>query len=49
MPEQIEALWGPVPLGRLPPGIDNKCKAVTHRYLFKFVFLQLTVIYDSII
>ena len=32
MPEQIEALWGPVPLGKLPPGIDNECKAVTHRY-----------------
>ena len=31
MPEQVEALWGPIPLGRLPPGMDNECKAVTHR------------------
>ena len=30
MPEQIESLWGPIPLGRLPPGEDNVCKVVTH-------------------
>lgn len=31
IPEHIEALWGPVPLSRLPPGVDNVCKAVTHK------------------
>ena len=30
MPEKIEALWGPIPLSRLPPGCENECKAVTH-------------------
>ena len=33
MPEQIESLWGPIPLGRLPPGTDNVCKVVTHSVL----------------
>ncbi len=30
MPEDAEALWGPVPLRRLPDGVENTCKAVTH-------------------
>ena len=30
IPEQIEALWGPIPLNRLPPQVENVCKAVTH-------------------
>lgn len=30
IPEDIESLWGPIPLQKLPPGIDNKCRAVTH-------------------
>ncbi len=30
MPEDAEALWGPVPLRRLPEGEENNCKAVTH-------------------
>ncbi len=33
MPEDVEALWGPVPLRRLPEGQENKCKAVTHGIL----------------
>ncbi len=33
IPEQIESLWGPIPLERLPPGVDNNCKAVTHKIL----------------
>ena len=31
MPENIESMWGPVPLKKLPDGVDNECKAVTHR------------------
>ena len=30
MPEDVEALWGPIPLSKLPQGLDNECKAVTH-------------------
>ena len=33
IPEHIEALWGPVPLKRLPEGVDNECKAVTHNIM----------------
>ena len=25
------SLWGPVPLTSLPPGVENTCRAVTHR------------------
>ena len=32
IPEQVESLWGPIPLQHLPPGVDNKCRAVTHGY-----------------
>lgn len=31
MPEQIEQLWGPVPLPRLPPGVTNNCSVASHR------------------
>jgi hypothetical protein len=31
MPEQIESLWGPVPLPRLPPGVPNTCSVASHR------------------
>ena len=30
MPETVQSLWGPVPLERLPEGVDNTCRAVTH-------------------
>lgn len=30
MPETSEAMWGPVPLQRLPPDTPNNCRAVTH-------------------
>ena len=30
IPEDIEPLWGPIPLQKLPRGVDNKCRAVTH-------------------
>ncbi len=30
IPEDIESLWGPIPLLRLPQGVSNKCRAVTH-------------------
>ena len=30
IPEDIESLWGPIPLQKLPRGVDNKCRAVTH-------------------
>ena len=28
--ENVESLWGPIPLSRLPAGVDNNCRAVTH-------------------
>lgn len=28
--ENVESLWGPIPLSRLPVGQDNTCRAVTH-------------------
>ena len=30
IPENIKSLWGPIPLQSLPPGVDNKCRAVAH-------------------
>ena len=30
IPETVQSLWGPVPLERLPEGVDNTCRAVTH-------------------
>ena len=31
IPTEVEELWGPMPLKRLPDGVDNTCLAVTHR------------------
>lgn len=31
MPETVESMWGPVPLPRLPPGVENKCSVASHR------------------
>ena len=31
MPENVESMWGPVPMRRLPEGQENECKAVVHR------------------
>jgi len=33
MPETVESLWGPVPLGRLPPGAVNHCTVANHKYV----------------
>jgi len=30
IPETAESLWGPVPLQKLPQGVDNECRAVVH-------------------
>ena len=30
MPETIEQLWGPIPLPRLPSGVDNTCTVASH-------------------
>ncbi|KAK3595614.1 hypothetical protein CHS0354_009578, partial [Potamilus streckersoni] len=30
MPEHIEQMWGPVPLPRLPAGMDNNCIVASH-------------------
>ncbi len=30
IPENIKSLWGPIPLQSLPPGVENKCRAVAH-------------------
>ena len=37
VPQEIESMWGPVPIERLPDGVDNTCKAVCHRFV---VFLK---------
>ena len=31
MPEDIEAMWGPVPLDKLPDGKENRCNVVSHK------------------
>ena len=31
IPENIQTLWGPVALERLPPGKDNHCQVASHR------------------
>jgi hypothetical protein len=31
VPENIQELWGPVSLERLPQGIDNRCQVASHR------------------
>ena len=31
IPQEVESMWGPIPIETLPEGIDNKCKAVTHK------------------
>ena len=31
IPEQNENLWGPVPLPRLPEGVEHSCSVATHR------------------
>ncbi|XP_071745850.1 uncharacterized protein [Lepeophtheirus salmonis] len=30
IPANIEKLWGPIPLQKLPIGVNNQCRAVTH-------------------
>ena len=30
IPESVQSMWGPIPLERLPDGVDNTCRAVTH-------------------
>ena len=30
IPETVQSLWGPIPLEKLPDGVDNSCRAVTH-------------------
>ena len=36
MPENIEQLWGPVSLPRLPEGVPNTCIVASHRSVFVF-------------
>lgn len=31
IPENVQQLWGPVSLERLPPGTDNHCQVASHR------------------
>ena len=31
IPEDVEQLWGPIPLARLPEGVDNTCIVASHR------------------
>ena len=40
MPENIEQLWGPISLPRLPEGVPNTCIVASHRYgVFTYFFL----------
>ena len=43
IPVEIESLWGPMPLERLPEGMDNKCLAVTHTISGKSLMKTKTV------
>ena len=36
MPETIEQMWGPIPLARLPEGVDNICAVATHGLVVDF-------------
>lgn len=40
MPEESEQLWGPIPLPRLPPGIENNCSVASHKYVFTKTFTE---------
>ena len=33
MPENVEQLWGPIPLPRLPDDVPNTCIVASHRYV----------------
>ena len=33
IPENVKQIWGPVPLKRLPQGVENKCIVATHKYV----------------
>ena len=33
IPTEIEKLWGPLPIERLPDGLDTRCLAVTHKLI----------------
>ena len=37
IPEDVESLWGPIPLGKLPPEEENVCQVVTHKVFAKTV------------
>ncbi|KAF6031440.1 hypothetical protein EB796_010249 [Bugula neritina] len=41
MPETVESLWGPVPLGRLPPGVVNHCTVANHKLLVPGTFANV--------
>ena len=36
MPENIEQVWGPIPLPRLPDDVPNTCIVASHRSVFRF-------------
>ena len=39
MPENVESMWGPVPLRSLPPGTENKCDVASHKWVLTVVNL----------
>ena len=39
MPENVEQLWGPVPLPSLPEGVPNTCRVATHKSVLYYVTL----------
>ena len=41
IPENIQTLWGPVALERLPPGKDNHCQVASHRFEILFTLFSI--------
>ena len=41
MPQNAKAIWGPVPLRKLPGNEENKCHIVTHRQEIPICLLQI--------
>jgi hypothetical protein len=40
IPEDVQTLFGPVPMERIPPGVDNICRVASHRYGLVVIFAK---------
>ena len=50
MPENLESMWGPIPLGRLPHGALNHCTVANHTYVnfpFYIYYILLLILCDG--